>query len=77
MKPIYDRWIDKWTVNGIGTFDSKAEALFAINQAQLSAKLLIQINPKDKEKLVELAEKRNMTISELVRSLIRKEIASE
>lgn len=74
MKPIYDPYIKRWSVNGLGYYNSLAEAKEAIKQNSLSDNLLIRINPKTKRQIQELADNRNVSVSDLIRQLIEKEV---
>lgn len=74
MKPIYDPYIKRWSVKGLGYYDKLSEAKEAIRQNSLSDNLLIRLNPKTKRLLQELAESKNITVSEWIRELIEKEV---
>lgn len=74
MKPIYDMYTMKWRVKGLGRFDSLQEALEAIKKSKKTTTLTLRINTEVAEKLQDLAISRNCSVSEVVRTLIEKEI---
>ena len=74
MKPIYEPYIKRWMVNGLGYFDTLASAKEAIRQNSLSDTLLIRLNPNTKRQLKEIAESKKMSVSDCVRELIEKEV---
>lgn len=74
MKPIYDPFIKRWSVKGLGYFDKLGEAKEAIKQNSLSDALLIRLNPNTKRQLQEIADSRNVSVSDLIRQLIEKEL---
>jgi predicted HicB family RNase H-like nuclease len=74
MKPIYDPYIKRWVVKGLGYYDTLASAKEAIKQNSLSDTLLIRLNPNIKQQLKELAESKNVSVSDVVRELIEKEV---
>lgn len=74
MKPIFDPYIKRWSVKGLGYYDKLSEAKEAIKQNSLSDALLIRLNPKTKQLLQEVAERKNITVSDFIRGLIEKEV---
>ena len=74
MKPIYDPYMMRWKVKGLGWFDSRAEASAEIKKLGHDTNLIIRIKSELKQKIETLAQKRNTTVSELVRELIEKEL---
>lgn len=74
MKPSYDPYIKRWSVKGLGYYDNLASAKEAIRNHTLSDSLLIRINPKTKQLLQELADNKEMSVSDLVRQIIEREV---
>lgn len=74
MKPIYDPFIKRWLVNGLGHYDTRAEAKEAIRQNSLSDTLVIRINPNTKQLLQALADSKKISTPCLVRQIIEKEV---
>jgi len=74
MKPKYDGFIGKWHVKGIGWFDNPADAWRAIKDIELKTPLMVKISKEMKAQLERESKKRGMTVSEIVRTAIRKEV---
>ena len=74
MKPIYDECTLKWRVQGKGLFDTPQEAWQAIRESELSKMLTLMVSPKMMRKLREVAGERKMSVSNLVRQAIEKEV---
>ena len=74
MKPIYKLTTMSWYVEGLGFFKTKEEALVAIDDTKLKHSILIRVSNKTKRYLQRLANDKHITMSEVVRQLIEKEI---
>ena len=74
MKPVYDGSIGKWHVKGIGWFDNPTDAWRAIKEHELKTTLMVKISKEMKTQLEQESERRNTTVSEIVRTAIRKEV---
>lgn len=76
MKPTYDPYIRRWSVKGLGYFDSLDSAKEAIRNINLSDTLLLRINPVTKKQLQELANSRKVSVSDVIRQAIEKEVTN-
>lgn len=74
MRAIYDPYIKRWSVKGLGYFNTRAEAKEAIKESGLSEIVSVRLKPKTKQQLEELAEQKNMSAMDFVRLLIEKEV---
>lgn len=74
MKPVYKLTAMSWFVDGLGMFNTKEEALKAIEDTKLRHSILIRISDKTKRQLQQLAESRQATMSEVIRTLIEQEV---
>lgn len=74
MKPYYDPYFMRWSVKGLGWFDTRAEASAAIKKLGHDTNLIIRIKSDLKQKLEALANERDTSVSELVRELIEREV---
>ena len=76
MKLSYDDVMGKWHVKGIGWFDNPTDAWRAIKEQELKTPLMVKISKEMKIQLEQESERRNTTVSEIVRTAIRKEVNS-
>lgn len=74
MKPVYDTCMLKWRVKGIGLFDTPKEAWDAIRDNTNDTQLNLMVSRKMLNELRSLAKVKKISVSELVRQAIRKEI---
>ena len=74
LKPTYDECTLKWRVQGIGLFDTPQEAWNAIRDITNDGQLNVMVNRKLLNDLHSLAKDKNISIAELVRQAIRKEL---
>ena len=74
MKPVYDPLFMRWKVKGLGWFDSRKEAREAIRKQGYDATLLLRLTSKMKQDLETLANEKNVSVSELIREMIIKEV---
>jgi hypothetical protein len=74
MKPIYDECSLKWRVQGVGLFDTPQEAWRVIRDNERTKMLTLMVSPKMMNDLRALAKERKISISELVRRVIEKEV---
>lgn len=76
MKPIYDSYTRTWSVKNLGYFNTHAEAKEAIANNQYTEGMRIMLKPKVKEKLKEISDREGISLSEVVRRIIEKEVDS-
>ena len=74
MKAVYDPSFMRWKVKGLGWFNSRKEAREAIRKRGYDATLLLRLTSKMKQDLETLADERSITVSELIRQIIVKEV---
>lgn len=74
MKPVYDECTLKWRVKGLGLFDTPREAWEAIRLNEKKTMLTLMISRKMLNDLRAVAEKRKISVSELVRQAVEKEV---
>ena len=74
MKPYYDPYFMRWSVKGLGWFDSRKEATEAIKKFSKNAILQTRVKSDVKQKFETLAQERGKTVSELMRELIEREV---
>lgn len=75
MKPILDTATMRWKVNGIvGTFAHKKDAIAAIEAKKMTNQIHLLVNDETYIALINTAEKRGTTITEVAREAIRKEV---
>lgn len=74
MKPIYDECTLKWRVQGIGLFDTPQEAWRVIRENERTKMLTLMVSPKMMNDLRSVANERNVSVSELVRQAIVREV---
>lgn len=74
MKPNFNELFRQWYVEGVGYFDNFTDAQKAIDRNKKNVKLLVMVNSDMKGKLEQLANERKMTVSEIVRQAIEKEV---
>ena len=74
MKPVYDPSFMRWKVKGLGWFNSRKEAREAIRKQGYETTLLLRLTSKMKQDLETLAYERDITVSELIRQMIMKEV---
>ena len=74
MKPVYDECSLKWRVKGVGLFNTPQEAWNAIRDNEKSHMLNLLVSRKMMNDLRAVADKRNISVSELVRQAVRKEV---
>ena len=74
MKPVYDECSCKWRVKGFGIFDTPQEAWKVIRDNEKSKMLTLLISNKMLNDLKTLADKRKISVSELVRQAIEREV---
>lgn len=77
MKPVYDECTLKWRVQGIGFFDTPQEAWNAIRDNEKTHMLNLLVNRKMLNYLRRMADEKNMSVSEIVRRAIEKEMNSD
>lgn len=77
MKPIFDECTMMWRVKDIGLFNSPQEAWNAIRDNEKTHMLNLLISRKMQNKLRALASERKISISELVRQAIEKEVNND
>ena len=77
MKPVYDECTLKWRVKGIGRFDTPREAWEAIRDNTNCVQLNIMVSNKMMNDLREVADKRKISVSKLVRLAIDKEVQND
>lgn len=76
MKPTYDECTLKWRVKGVGLFDTPREAWNAIRDIRNDRQLNVMVSLKLLDDIHTMAKDRNISIAELVRQAIRKEVES-
>ena len=74
MKLVYDECTLKWRVKGLGLFDTPQEAWKAIRLNEKKTMLTLMISRKMLNDLRAVAEKRKISVSELVRQAVEKEV---
>lgn len=74
MKPVYDECTKKWRVKGFGLFDTPQEAWKVIRDNEKNKMLNLLVSPKMLNDLRALADERKISVSELVRQAIDKEV---
>ena len=74
MEPVYKLTTMSWHVKGIGMFNTKEEALLAIEDNKLKHNILIRVSDKTKRHLEKLAKEKHTTMSKVIRQLIEKEV---
>lgn len=76
MKPYYVPWANKWSAKGYGFFNTLEDAKKTIERNKKSCTLMVKISPNEKEQLQRLADERKITVSEIVRQAIEKEVSN-
>lgn len=74
MKPVFKITTMCWLVDDLGYFKTKEEALAAIEDNKLKHSLVVRISDKTKRQLQQLVDLNKVTVSELIRTLIDKEV---
>lgn len=74
MKPYYDPYFMRWSVKGLGWFDTRAEASEAIKKFSQDTTIKIRLKSDLKQKFETLAQERGKTVSELVREYMEREV---
>ena len=74
MKPVYDECTMKWRVKGLGLFDTSKEAWRAIRDNTNCIQLNVMVSSKIMNNLRAVADEKNISVSELVRQAIKKEV---
>lgn len=74
MKPVYDECTCKWRVKGLGLFDTPQEAWKVIRDNEKTKMLTLLVSPKMLSDLRANADKRKISVSELVRQAIEREV---
>lgn len=74
MKPVYDECTCKWRVQGLGFFDTPQDAWRVIRENERTKMLSLLVSPKMLNKLKSLAKEKKISVSELVRRMIEKEV---
>ena len=74
MKPVYDESTMKWRVKGMGLFNTPLEAWNAIRDNEKTHMLNLLVSRKMLNELRALADERKISVSELVRQAIEKEV---
>ena len=74
MKPIYKLTTMCWFVEGLGLFKTKEEAQQAIEDNKLKHSIIIRISDKTKRQLEQLATDRRVSMSDVIRQAIEKEV---
>ena len=70
MKPQYDPYIKRWSVEGKGYYNTLAEAKAAVKRDGQSERLVIRLKPDLKVRLQNLAEAEGISVSEWIRRKI-------
>lgn len=76
MKAILNTVSMRWNVKGVGSFARKEDALAAIAERSKSRMIQVRVKPEMYEALVDAANERRMSISEIIRMAIEKEVKS-
>ena len=74
MKPVYDECCCKWRVKGFGLFDNPQDAWRVIKDNEKNKVLTLLISNKMRSQLNQIANDRNISVSELVRQAIEREV---
>lgn len=74
MKLVYDECTMKWRVKGLGLFDTPQEAWNAIRDNEKNHMLNLLVSRKMMNDLRAVADERKISVSELVRQAIKKEV---
>ena len=74
MKPIYDECTLKWRVPGVGLFDNPQDAWRVIRDNEKNKMLTLMVSQKMLRDLRSVADARRISVSELVRRAITKEV---
>lgn len=74
MKPILNTVTMRWNVKGIGSFARKEDALAAIKANKMNNQIHLMVSDTMYEALVDAANERRMSISEIIRTAIEKEV---
>ena len=74
MKPVYDECSCKWRVKGFGLFDTPQEAWKVIKDNEKTKMLTLLVTPKMLSELRAMADERKISVSEIVRQAIEREV---
>lgn len=74
MKPVYDECCCKWRVKGFGLFDTPQEAWKIIRDNEKNKMLTLLVSQKMLSQLRAIADERKVSVSELVRQAIEREV---
>ena len=77
MKPVYDEYSFKWTVKNVGTFDTVQEAWDAIRECEKNKMMTFMVSRKMHADLQRVARSRRISVSELIRRAIEKEVQND
>ncbi len=74
MRAVYEPFMQRWYVKGLGYFDSKADALIAIKNTTMSDTLIVRLSGETKQRLQEIATLNNVSLSDVARTILEKEV---
>lgn len=74
MKPKYNELNHMWGVSGKGFYKTPQEAWRVIRENELSKMLTLMISPKMAKDLQTIAKAKSISVSEVVRQAIQKEV---